>query len=683
MVKLTIDGTIVEVEPNTSILKACEKINVEIPVFCYHEKLKVAGNCRMCLVEVEGSKKPVASCHNNVKEGMIVSTNSEKVKNARNGVLEFLLINHPLDCPICDQGGECDLQDITLNYSRGKGRYEFEKRAVKDKNIGPLIKTVMNRCIHCTRCIRFCEEIAGTGEMATIGRGEHTEIVTYLESAIKTELAGNLIDICPVGALTNKPYAYTHRKWELKKTNSIDVMDAVGSHVRIDSYKNQVRRILPISCDHINEEWISDKTRFAYDGLNYQRLQNPYLKDSQKLKIISWDQAFKVIKDKLSNCKPDQIAALAGSMADCETMFCLKQLLDKMGCKNYDCRPYGFNYPIKFRGDYLFNTSIACIEKADALLIIGSNPRLEATMVNARIKKAVSKNNLQVGVIGVKNDLSYPYDYLGNESRILRNLIDETVEFSNILKKAKNPMVILGVGALNRNDSHNIFHLAQIIAEKFNMIRDDWNGFNVLHSNANVVGGLDLGFFVNTDDIRQSIDTQKILQKSSTGEIKFLFLSNFDDLENVKISSETFVVYQGHSADFGVSIADVILPSLAYTEKKATFVNTEGRVQSTSQAVDIDTQAKEDWKIIRALSEKLGYKIEFDTIDQVRDGMKKYNPIFNHYNVVNKTDWAFSYKKNCGNLSHIPFKDIIKNYYQNDPISKNSKIMSDCSRMFL
>lgn len=673
MAKIIVNGKLVEAPDNTTILKACEQIDIEIPVFCYHKRLSLAGNCRMCLVEVEGSAKPVASCFTPIRDGMSIQTNSEKVIKARSGVLEFLLINHPLDCPICDQGGECDLQDITINYGRGESRFHLNKRAVVDKNMGPLIKTIMNRCIHCTRCIRFSTEIAGVDEIATTGRGEETEIVTYLNQSITSELSGNLIDVCPVGAITNKPYAFVGRSWELEKTDSIDVLDAVGSNIRIDSRDSKIMRIMPRLNEEINEEWISDRTRFAYDGLKYQRLTSPYIRIDGQLVKGSWTQAFETIALKMNGIPSESIAAIAGDLIDCEAMFCLKELMDKLGCKNYDCRQDGNSVPIKYRGDYLFNTTISGIEKADALLLIATNPRHEASMLNARIRKRFNQGNFPIALIGPKVSLNYDFQYLGNEARILRNLLDLSYPFVKILYKAKNPMMVLGGSALNRNDSQCLFYLAQMIAKKFNMVRDDWNGFNVLQTVASRVGGLDLDFLPGA----KGLSTNKILKNLQN--IKILYLLGADEIK-INKSEQTFIIYQGHHGDKGAQIADVILPGLTYSEKVATFVNLEGRVQSTQAAVPPPGEAKEDWKIIRALSEFLSCTLPYNTLSEVRQAMAKANPIFTKYDQITTTEWNFSHHPISETISQLPFELPIKNYYQNDPISRHSKIMATCSK---
>ncbi|HEU0117676.1 MAG TPA: NADH-quinone oxidoreductase subunit NuoG, partial [Alphaproteobacteria bacterium] len=493
MPKLTIDGIELEVAAGTSVLQACEQLGIEVPRFCYHDKLSVPANCRMCLVEIEKTPKPIASCAMPCNDGMIVHTDSPMVTKARKGVMEMLLINHPLDCPICDQGGECDLQDQAMGYGFDRSRYDENKRAVKDKDLGPLVKTVMTRCIHCTRCVRFSEEIGGTPELGGLFRGEKMEI-SNLNHALTSELSGNLIDICPVGALTNKPLAFEVRPWELQKTESIDVMDAVGSNIRVDARGGEVMRILPCLNEDVNEEWISDKTRFACDGLMRQRLDKPYVRKDGKLRPASWPEAFTAIAAKLKDVAGGRIAAIAGDLADCESMFALKSLLQNLGSPNMDCRQDGADYDVSSRAAYIMNSGIAGIEQADAVLLIGTNPRAEGVMVNARIRKRWLKGGMRVGMIGTQVDLGYPYRHLGNSASVIADLIAGKNEFAKILQNAKKPMVIVGAGAMAGKDGAALQTSVRELAEKFNMVRDDWNGFNVLQLAASRVGGLDLGF---------------------------------------------------------------------------------------------------------------------------------------------------------------------------------------------
>jgi len=504
MAKLIIDGKEIEVPDTHTVLQACEEAGAEIPRFCFHERLSIAGNCRMCLVEVKGGPpKPQASCAIGVRdlrpgpngEPPVVETRSPMVKKAREGVMEFLLINHPLDCPICDQGGECDLQDQAMAYGVDKNRFAENKRAVEDKYIGPLVRTKMTRCIHCTRCVRFTTEVAGISELGLLGRGEDAEITTYLETAMTSEMQGNVIDLCPVGALTSRPYQDTARPWELRKTESIDVMDAVGSNIRVDARGREVMRIMPRLHEAVNEEWISDKSRFIWDGLRAQRLDRPYVHKNRKLVPATWDEAFKAIATKVKAAKPKKIGAIAGGLSSVEDMFALKALMAKLGSSNMDCRDAGSVLdPARGRGSYLFNSSIAGIEEADALLLIGSNPRFEAAVLNSRILKRVKMGNFPVGVIGNTDDLRYDYDDLGKGADALQKLTSGKGDFAKKLKAAKKPMIIIGQGALNRSDSDVILGMAAELAKTTGAIAKDWNGLNILHTNAGTVGGLDIGF---------------------------------------------------------------------------------------------------------------------------------------------------------------------------------------------
>lgn len=652
MVKLIIDNQEVEVEPGTSILKACAEINKEIPVFCYHPRLKVAGNCRMCLVEVEKSAKPVASCATSVCEGMVVHTKTPKVEQARKGVLELLLINHPLDCPICDQGGECDLQDLTLNYGAGNSRYKFYKRAVANKYMGPFIKTIMNRCIHCTRCVRFATDIAGVQEMGAKGRGENTEIISYLDQAVSSELSGNMIDICPVGALTNKPYAFHGRPWELKGVDSIDVLDAVGSNIRIDVRDQKVMRILPRVNDAINEEWISDKTRFAYDGLACQRLDTPYIKKGGQLIACSWDEALSAVCQKISNAKAHEVAALAGDLVDQESMLALRMLLDSLNIYNRDCRVDGAMMPYDHRSHYLFNSKIQNIENCDAVLLVGCNPRYEATMVNMRLRKTVIDNNCKIALIGKKADLTYPYLHLGDTVACLNELIKGANPFSEVLKSAKNTAIILGVSCFMQ-DKLGVLELINQIQKQYNC------QVNVLHTSAARVGGLDAGFLPKEN----GMDFHQILDSATHDRLKLLYLLNVDidaDYGN------SFVVYQGHHGDLGAHRADVILPGAAFVEKKATYVNMEGLSQQANPAILPPGEAKEDWKIIRALSEKLGKPLPFNTLEQLQALLPQFdNAIFVPFN------------DSAHEIDAVPFGETIINYYMTDVISRHSVNMAN------
>ena len=667
MPKLTIDGVEVEVDAGLTVLQACEIAGREIPRFCYHERLSVAGNCRMCLVEMERAPKPIASCAMPVDDGMIITTDSETIRQARKGVMEFLLINHPLDCPICDQGGECDLQDQSMGFGYDRSRYSEEKRTVKNKNFGPLVSTVMTRCIHCTRCIRFATEIAGVPELGATGRGEHTEVGTYVEKTLSSELSGNIIDLCPVGALTSKPYAFNARPWELKKTESIDVMDALGANIRIDTRGAEVLRIVPRNNDDVNEEWISDKSRFACDGLRRQRLDQPYIRQDGKLQAASWDEAFAVVAAKVKATSGSKIAAIAGDQADCESMYALKKLLESLGSANMDCRQDGAAVGDGSRAGYLFNSTIAGIEEADAILIVGSNPRLESPVLNARIRKRFLKGNVSIGVIGEETDLTYRYDYLGAGPDSLLDVTDESHKFAKVLNEAEIPMIIVGSSVLTREDGAAVLSTARKIAESTGMISDGWNGFNVLHTAASRVGGLDLGF---TPD-EGGADIKEII----SGGMDVVYLLGADEIDMTALDN-TFVIYQGHHGDAGAHRADVILPGAAYTEKNATYVNLEGRVQRTQLASFPVGEAKEDWAILRALSAELGQTLAFDSLAELRERMTTATPCLGNVDEIAAAEWGeFGVE---GVMSSDAFTNPIDNFFMTDPISRASATMAEC-----
>ncbi len=673
MPKLTINDIEIDVENGLTVLQACEQAGFEIPYFCYHPKLSIAGNCRMCLVEMEKSPKPVASCAMPVADGMVIRTNTPLVEKARKGVLELLLINHPLDCPICDQGGECDLQDITMGYGPDTSRFDMNKRAVPNKYMGPLIKTIMTRCIHCTRCVRFSNEIAGTPEMGGLHRGEHTEITSYLESALTSELSGNLIDICPVGALTNKPYTFHGRPWELTKTDSIDVMDAVGSNIRIDTRGQDVMRVLPRLNEDINEEWISDKARFSYDGLARQRLDKAYVRKDGKLTAVTLEEALETSARVLKSYKPTEIAALSGDMVDCESVAVLKTLMTKLGSPHMDCRVDESVHDAINRSSYLFNTTIAGIEEADFVLIVASNVRHEAPLVNARIRKRYLQNGLKIAVVGTDYDLSYPYVHAGDQATTLKEIADGSHAICKDLNQAQRPMIIIGQGALNRRDSREILRLSQEIAEKYKMIQDGWNGFNVLHYAAGRVGALDLGFVPE----QNGLSTHDIIAGCQRGQIKAIILNGVDTIPGGSFG-EAAVIYIGHHGDEGAHRADIILPGLAYTEKFATYVNTEGRPQQTQKAVANPGDAQDDWWLIAELAQKCGINLTLKTRSDVLALMVKLNPIFSHLNQIVPAEWVKITSKYPETLSHIAFKSPIDNYYMSDPISRHSSIMAAC-----
>ncbi|SMF25089.1 NADH dehydrogenase subunit G [Tistlia consotensis] len=682
MPKLTINGREIEVPGGITVLQACELAGAEIPRFCYHERLSVAGNCRMCLVEMERAPKPIASCAMPVADGMVISTDSEKVRKARNGVMEFLLINHPLDCPICDQGGECDLQDQSMAYGYDHSRYQENKRAVKEKYMGPLIKTIMTRCIQCTRCVRFATEIAGVEELGLLNRGEHAEITT-LEKAIDSELSGNLVDICPVGALTSAPYAFAARPWELRKTPSVDVLDAVGSNIRVDARGRQVMRVLPRLHEDVNEEWINDKTRHACDGLARQRLDKPYLRGADgKLRPASWEEAFEAIAAKLEGLDPTRSAAIAGDLCDAESMLALKDFMGGLGSPNLDCRQDGAKVGGGPRSGYLFNTTIAGIEQADAVLIVGSDPRHEAALVNARLRKRFLATGLPVGVIGAPVELTFETRHLGSGPETLKELAAGKGAFAEILEKAERPMLILGSGAVARADGAAVHALCLAIAERYGLAGDKapegWNGFNLLQRAASRVGGLELGFLPGEG----GLDTEAILEAASQGAIEFVWLLGADELDMARLGS-AFVVYQGHHGDAGAHRADVILPGAAYTEKNATYVNTEGRVQLGRLAVFPPGEAREDWTILRALSERVGQRLPYDNLGELRRRLIETAPVFAALDRVEPAPWQGPAAGAGDAVSDAPFGLPVENFYMTDPISRASSTMAKCTEAFV
>lgn len=676
MPKLTIDGKEVEVPAGATVMQACEAAGAEVPRFCYHERLTIAGNCRMCLVEMEKAPKPIASCAMPASDGMVIKTDTATVKKARKGVMEFLLINHPLDCPICDQGGECDLQDQAMAYGYDRSRYAENKRAVRDKNLGPLVKTFMNRCIHCTRCIRFATEVAGVPELGATGRGEHMEVGTYIEKALTSELSGNIVDLCPVGALTSKPYAFAARPWELRKTESIDVMDAVGSAVRIDARGGQVLRVLPRLNDEVNEEWISDKSRHACDGLVKRRLDRPYVRRDGKLVEASWAEAFEIVAKRLKGADPKRVAAIAGDLVDAESVLALKDLMDGLGVANLDCRQDGAAIGQGVRSGYLFNSGIAGIEQADALLIVGSDPRWEAAVLNARIRKRYLAGNFPVGVIGPQRDLTYKAEHLGTGGAALQALVSGSHPFAEVLKAASRPMIIIGMGALARADGAAVLAALRGFAESAGVVHEGWNGFNVLHTAAGRVGALDLGFLPKAG----GRDMAGILAGAEAGEIETVFLLGADEFDTARLG-KAFVIYQGHHGDAGAARADVILPGAAYTEKSGTYVNTEGRVQRAPAASFPPGDAREDWKILRALSEGVGARLPYDSIGQLRARMEALAPHFAALDQV--VDSAWGQFGTAGAISPDDFVSPIKNFYMTDPISRASETMRKCTEQFI
>ncbi|MBB2970514.1 NADH-quinone oxidoreductase subunit NuoG [Mesorhizobium sp. RMAD-H1] len=683
MAKIKVDGREIEVPDHYTLLQAAEEAGAEVPRFCFHERLSIAGNCRMCLVEVKGGPpKPAASCAMGVRdlrpgpngETPEIFTNTPMVKKAREGVMEFLLINHPLDCPICDQGGECDLQDQAMAFGADGSRYRENKRAVENKYIGPLVKTIMTRCIHCTRCVRFTTEVAGISELGLIGRGEDAEITTYLERAMTSELQGNVIDLCPVGALTSKPYAFQARPWELSKTESIDVMDAVGSNIRVDTRGREVMRILPRVNDAVNEEWISDKTRFIWDGLRTQRLDRPYVRRNGRLQAASWNEAFAAIRQAISATSSDRIGAIAGDLATVEEMYALKALLTSLGSKNIDCRQDGVALdPSLGRASYLFNPTIEGIEDADALLIVGSNPRYEASVLNARIRKRQRQGHFPIGLIGEEADLRYDYAYLGAGTDTLRGLADGKGEFYSVLENAKRPLVLIGQGALTGENGMDALVLAAKLATKVGAVGEEWNGFAVLHTAAARVGGLDIGFVPGEGGKTAA---------EMVGGLDVLFLLGADELD-LSAKGNTFTVYIGTHGDAGAHAADVILPGAAYTEKSGTYLNTEGRVQMTSRAGFAPGEAKEDWAILRALSDVLGHKLPFDSLAALRALLYAEHPHLARIDAIEpaQADDIVALGAKKAGSGKGAFASVIKDFYLTNPIARASAIMAECSAL--
>lgn len=678
MASVTINGKTHEVTDGITIIQACEQAEVEVPRFCYHDRLKIAGNCRMCLVEVEGMPpKPVASCAMPINEGMKIHTDSPMVKKAREGVMEFLLANHPLDCPICDQGGECDLQDQAFQYGAGKSEYHEGKRAVVDKNMGPIIKTQMTRCIHCTRCVRFIEDVAGTTELGAVFRGENMQITTYLEKSVSSELSGNVIDLCPVGALTSKPYAFKARSWELTKTESIDVMDAVGSNIRIDSRGLEVMRILPRLNEEINEEWISDKTRYAYEGLKSQRLDRPYIKNDGRFEVADFSDACKEAAKKLSSLKGEEIAILSGSVSAIEDIFALKKLAEAAGIKQTECRLAEEKIDSQDRASYLFNTTIAGIEQADVCLLVGVNPRKDAPILNARIRKRFLTKNLKIAAIGVNTDLTYEYEKLGDDVAVLNDVLDGKSDFSKVLKNAKNPMIIVGQDVVSREDGAAILNISKKIAEKYDMIREGdmvsggWNGFNFLAKSTGLINGLELDF-VSEKGIAD------ICEKANSGKIKAVILHGVDDDIDFESLKNVFVVYIGSHGDKGAGIADVILPASAYSEKEVIYVNLEGRPQLTKRAVFAPANVKEDWEVIRTLAEKMNLTLSFANISELSEQIFEKNPNLKDIDQVAKASWVKTGKSdNSITQKSLVVKDF--DFYLTNAIARSSKTLNNCS----
>ena len=666
MLKLKVNEIDIEVEEGLTVLQACEKAGVEIPRFCYHEKLSIAGNCRMCLVELEKSPKPVASCAMPASEGMNIKTNTEFVEKARKGVMEFLLANHPLDCPVCDQGGECDLQDQSMFYGVDKSRYKENKRAVSEKNMGPLIKTQMTRCIHCTRCVRFATEVAGVTEIGAIGRGEDMEITTYLEQSMQSELSANVVDLCPVGALTSKPYVFEARPWELKKTESIDVMDAIGSNIRVDTYGWEVKRILPRINEDINEEWISDKTRYACDGLLNQRLDTPYIKYNGKFEKASWNEVFNIIKSKFKNADKDKICGMSGDLINMETLYIFKEFFNKtLGSHNVESRSDHTYLNSKKRENYLFNSTINGIEEADFILLIGSNPRYEATILNARIRKAYLQNKTKIISLNDVGDLTYPYESLDGDIENIKKITEDNHEVSSLIKEAKKPLIIFGQSSLKTRSAKYIFESVKSFLKKNNKMSDEWNSLNTISENASTVGSFDLGLYKTVDG------SNEVLKDLENHMFEIVYLLGVDNLKFEK--KNEFVIYQGSHGDKGAEIADIILPGAAYTEQNGYFTNLEGKIQKAYKASFPPEEAKEDWLIINELAEIMNHRKLFNDKDELDSSL------LNQINLFIEKDKSIK----SSALENVEFKqEILKveneDYYYSNAIARASKTMLEC-----
>lgn len=656
MPKLTVDGVEIDVPAGATVLQACELAGKEIPRFCYHERLSIAGNCRMCLVEVKpGPPKPQASCALPAADGQEIRTDSQMVRHAREGVMEFLLINHPLDCPICDQGGECDLQDQSIAYGRGHSRYDENKRAVTEKYMGPIVKTVMTRCIQCTRCVRFAEEVAGVEDIGAIYRGENMQITSYLEGAVASELSGNIVDLCPVGALTSKPYAFEARPWELTKTPGIDVTDAVGSNIRIDARGRQVLRVLPRINDDVNEEWAHDKARHHIDGLIERRLDRPWLRRDGKLIPATWAEAFAAIRAVDAG---SSVAAIAGDLVDAETMFAAKALLGAMGSNLLEGRQTGLKYDVSSLSAVNFNSRIAAVEDADAILLIGTNLRWEAPLINTRVRKAVWRRGAKAFGIGPEVDLTYQVEWLGDDASLLTKLPKAAAD---AFAKAERPLVIFGPGALGVPGAHGA---ALALVKSLGLIRDGWNGFSVVHTAASRMAGLMLGF-------AQGGGIADIVAAKP----KLAFFLGADEVDFTAFA-DSCKVYIGHHGDKGAAVADIVLPGAAWPEKSGTFVNTEGLVQRSERAIFPPGDAREDWSIIRALADVLGLTIGFDSFDGLRTAMIASVPALGAIDTRAEFGWSVPKldAKAKGKISY-PIKD----FYLTNAIARASETMQRCS----
>ncbi len=661
MLKLKVNEIEVEVEEGLTVLQACEKAGVEIPRFCYHEKLSIAGNCRMCLVEMEKSPKPIASCAMPAAEGMNIKTNTALVEKARKGVMEFLLANHPLDCPVCDQGGECDLQDQSMYYGVDKSRFKENKRSVPEKNMGPLIKTQMTRCIHCTRCVRFATEVAGVPELGAIGRGEDMQITTYLEQSMQSELSANVVDLCPVGALTSKPYVFEARPWELKKTETIDVMDAIGSNIRVDTYDWEVKRVLPIINEDINEEWISDKTRYACDGLLHQRLDTPFIKYNGKFEKASWDEVYKIIKSKIENTSKDKICGFVGDLSNMETGYIFKEFFDRtIDIKNYDSRSDNRFINTSKRENYLFNSSINGIEEADLILLVGANPRYEATILNARIRKAYLNNNTKIISLNDVGDLTYPYQSLDGQTQTLNNILEGTHDISKEIINSKKPIIIIGESLLKLNSAEFLFNKTKEFLINNNKITNEWNALNILTTDAATVGSIDLGI-INKNNLFSDLKENKF---------DIVYLVGQDNLEFDK--KHEFIIYQGSHGDKGAEFADIILPGAAYTEQDGYFTNLEGKIQKAYKASYPPGEAKEDWQIINELAEFMNNRKLFNDKDELDSSM------FNYLN-LQKEKQVDDQNNSFNGFQNENLKIKVKDYYFSNVIARSSKTMVECN----
>ena len=664
MLKLKVNDTEIEVEEGLTVLQACEKAGAEIPRFCYHEKLSIAGNCRMCLVEMEKSPKPIASCAMPAANGMVIKTNTPKIEKSRKGVMEFLLANHPLDCPVCDQGGECDLQDQSMFYGIDKSRFKENKRAVPDKNMGPLIKTQMTRCIHCTRCVRFATEVAGVPELGAIGRGEDMQITTYLEQSIQSELSGNVIDLCPVGALTSKPYVFEARPWELKKTETIDVMDAVGSNIRVDTYDWEVKRVLPIINEDINEEWISDKTRYACDGLLNQRLDIPYIKYNKKFEKASWNEVYKIIKSKIESTNKEEICGFVGDLINMETSFIFKEFFQRtLDSKLYETRSKKIFIDNSVRENYLFNSQINGIEESDLILLIGTNPRFEATMLNARIRKAYLNNKTKIVSLNDVGDLTYPYQVLDGKTQSIKDIIENKNDISKDIIRSKKPIIILGESFLSLKSAKYLFFGLKEFLAKNNKINENWNSLNLLSVDAATVGSLDLDIIDNTNEIFKKLKSNKF---------KIIYLLGQDNLDFNK--KDEFIIYQGSHGDKGAEIADIILPGATYTEQSGYYTNLEGKIQKAFKASYPPGEAKEDWKIINDLAEIMNNRKLFNDKDELESSMLNYIKLKKEKEKLVQTKILDQNIFENENLK-VNFKE----YYFSNVIARSSKTMLDCN----